>query len=268
MNGVGMTSLVHVSATGLAVVGLDDPVIEFRVAHPPVNALEDELVDNLLSAFDMVDARHRVVVISSGLERIFFAGGDLKTIAAQLPEQHRVYVEKIQTLVTRIRELDQPVISQVHGHCLGGGLEIALAGDLIVASDDATAGLPEVTLGILAAAGGVHHLVRRVGEGRARLLLLLGRSISSSRAAQIGLFDEVVPREDLPATVAEIAEHLASLPREAVAINKALINKALDRTSAEGLAAELESWLDVRRSGEAQHALDRFVSVERRRERP
>lgn len=260
-----MTSLVHVSTTGLTVVGLDDRVLEIRVANPPVNALVDDLVDNLLTALGLVDERHRVVVISSGLERIFFAGGDLKMIGVQQPERHRAYIEKLQTLVTRMRELDQPVISQVHGHCLGGGLEIALASDLIIASDDANMGLPEVTLGILAAAGGVHHIVRRVGEGRARQLLLLGRSISSSKAFELGLIDEMVPRDDLAATVAEIAEHVSSLPREAVAINKALINKALDRTTTEGLAAELESWLHVRQSAETQDALDRFVASTRRK---
>lgn len=244
----------------------DDPsddaaatIVTLRLDNPPVNALTGGLLDGLERAVHLLPPSVRVVVIASAHPGVFMAGGDIETLRQSDAAARERYVRRLQGVFDGFARLDSAVIAKVEGHCLGGGLEIALAGDIIVASDAATFGLPEVQLGILPAAGGIHRLVRRIGEGYARLLMLTGRRIDARTAEARGVVDVVCDRAEIDDLIDEISREIAASPPEAVRAIKRLTNTALDRSVEAGLREELAHWLEARASDDAQRALDRLA---------
>ena len=232
-----------------------DAVAEVVINNPPVNALTRDLMDQLRETLTELSERARVIVISSALPQVFMAGGDLALMANGTPEQHERYVSHLQSTFGLLASFRGPVITLVDGHCIGGGLELALAGDLILSSEHSTFSLPEARLGILPAAGGIHRLVRRIGEGRARYLMITARRVGAQRALDIGIVDELHPQEDLLEAGRSLAQTLAAYPTRAVGEIKRLTNEALDTTVVEGLTDELASWMQVRPEPETETAL-------------
>jgi enoyl-CoA hydratase/carnithine racemase len=238
----------------------DTRVAEIVLESPPVNALSDSFIADVTQAFGTVAASGAlVVVLRSALPGTFVAGADLLALVDRDLEGSVAFVRNIQGLIRTIMAAPQVVVVGVHGHCLGGGLEIALAADLVVAADDASLGLPEVTLGIMAAAGGVHQLARRIGAGRARAMLLTGRPVAAHRALEIGLVDDVVPRADLGDAVLALAERVAGFPELAVRETKALASSVWDRSVDDGLELEMQAWTRMRATDETQAALRAFA---------
>lgn len=175
----------------------------------------------------------RCLVIGGAGEKAFVAGADIAEMEQLSPDAAYAFARRGQKVFADIEELPFPVIAAVRGFALGGGLELALACDLIVASDAAQLGQPEITLGIIPGFGGTQRLARRVGHGAARWLVLTGRRISAVEALRLGLVDEVVPAAEFPARVQALAEELAARPafalRQAKALLRAAGEVALDR---------------------------------------
>jgi len=244
---------------GSIIVHDQSPVAELVLRNPPVNALTTVLLEAWHRALDGLDAATRVLIIRSGLKDSFMAGGDLKLLTNGDSRELSDYVLGVQAAFSRLPDLPYPVISLIDGHCLGGGLELALATDMIVATARSTFALPEVHLGILPAGGGVHRLMRRVGE-RGRSLLVTGRQIDGQRAFEIGIVDELVEPVDSRAHVRDLATNLARLPCGAVTAIKRLSNHALDRSVAEGLVHEFAEWQAIRQTSETQAALSAFFN--------
>ena len=147
-----------------------------------------------------------------------------------------------QELTRKIERLPLPVIAAVHGACLGGGCEVALACDLIVASEDARFGQPEIGLGVMPGWGGTRRLPRRIGAARARRWILTGRPVAASEALAAGLVDRVVPREELLSSALAVAAELSSKPPVALAAAKYALLNAIDPERDRGLAFELDLW--------------------------
>jgi enoyl-CoA hydratase len=206
-----------------------------------MNALNRAMTAELASAIEELaaDAAVRVIILTGAGERAFVAGADiaefgLLTSAVETAD----FSLKGQALLSRIEQLDKPVIAAINGYALGGGCELALACDIRIAADTAKLGLPEVGLGIFPGYGGTQRLPRLVGKGMAKLLILSADRISAQEALRIGLVDMVVPAADLMKTARALAAKIAGRAPISVALAKRAINATAETGLAEGLRLE------------------------------
>ncbi|HZY70027.1 MAG TPA: enoyl-CoA hydratase-related protein [Thermoplasmata archaeon] len=220
------------------------PAALLTLDHPPVNVLSREVLDALRAALDRAeeDAQVRVVVIASAAEKAFAAGANIREMVSLDPKGAREHGARGQAVARRIEGLSIPVIAAVHGACLGGGCEIALACDAIVASQDATFGQPEVNLGVMPGWGGTQRLPRRIGPSAARLWIYSGRPFLASEAQALGLVAKVVPREELMAAALLLAKEWAGKPAAALTAAKRALQVAGDMPLDRGLTEELRMW--------------------------
>jgi enoyl-CoA hydratase len=195
------------------------------IDNPPVNALSEDALAGLQSAFERLGPDTHVAVLRGRGERGFSAGADVTAIAAGLATR------RIQQLADVIEDVPVPVIAAIHGHCLGGGLELALACDLRVARSDAELALPEVRLGLVPGGGGTQRLPRLIGPGRAGWLLMSGERVGAAQAEAWGLVERVV--DDLDEGVERVAGTLATRSPEALRALKQLLRATRDERSDE-----------------------------------
>ncbi|HET9125708.1 MAG TPA: enoyl-CoA hydratase-related protein [Solirubrobacteraceae bacterium] len=199
-------ALVRYESTGagIATITLDDP--DRR------NALSDAMLDGLIGAFERAraEADVRCVVLASSHATVFSSGGDLDGFTAEVPLAHKhLATERFPRLFTLIASLDKPTVCAARGHVLAGALGLALACDLIVASDRATFGTPEINVGVFPFM--IMALIyRNVGRKKTNELLLLGERIDAQSAERIGIVNRVVPDDEFDAAVADWAEKLAA----------------------------------------------------------
>jgi enoyl-CoA hydratase/carnithine racemase len=219
-----------------------DGVATVTIERPPANALGDVVVDGLHAALDGVAAAGgRVVVLRSGVPRFFAAGADLDLMAAAEPAAFVAYVERLRTAIDRIAALPVPVIVVLDGHALGGGLELALACTLRVATPRAKLGVPEIRLGLIPGAGGTQRLPRLIGAGAAADLVLTGRSMGGEEAFRRGLVDVLCEADALDADVAALAGRIAGASGPAVRAALRCLRAAADPDEAAGMAVELDA---------------------------
>jgi enoyl-CoA hydratase len=205
-----------------------------------LNALSFDLIaqlGQLLAVLDSDPACRAIVITGSG-ERAFAAGADIRELAAQTPGSFAR--DDPFTVFDGIGRMRTPVIAAVRGFALGGGAELAMACDLVVAGDDAQFGQPELQIGTIPGAGGSQRLTRAVGKARAMELILTGRRFDVAEADRLGLVSMVVPAAETVDRALELAGRIAALPAGAVAEAKATIVAAQERPLAEGLAFERE----------------------------
>jgi enoyl-CoA hydratase len=215
---------------GVALVTLDRP--------EAMNALSFALLaelDGVLAVLDD-DASCRAIVITGSGERAFAAGADIRDLAASSREELRR--EDPFATVDRVGRLRTPVIAAVRGYALGGGCELALACDIVIAGDDAVFGQPELSIGVIPGAGGTQRLARAVGRARAMDLVLSGRRVRADEAERMGLVSAVVPAAEVLETALGRAAAIAALPVEAVRAAKAAVNAAQQLPLDEGLRYE------------------------------
>jgi enoyl-CoA hydratase len=193
----------EVADGGLATIAMDQPDTR--------NALSDELLADLIAAFEAArdDDAVRCVVLASTHEKTFSSGGNLAGFAADVPLVHKhMGTERFPRLFTLIGELGKPVICAVNGHCLAGALGLALACDLIVASEQATFGTPEINVGVFPFMI-LALIVRNVGRKKATEMLLLGERFDAHEAERLGIVNRVVAAEDFDEAVGDWARRLA-----------------------------------------------------------
>jgi enoyl-CoA hydratase/carnithine racemase len=179
----------------------------------------------------------RAVVLYGG-ERCFAAGADINQLAAMSFEQITGWNRAMQRTLTSYAELPMPVIAAVTGYALGGGLELALAADYRVASDNVVLGLPEVQLGIMPGSGGTQRLTRLIGPSRAKELLMTGRHVLAAEALSSGIVDRLVPAAEVYDAALDYAQQLARGPRLAIQAIKEAVDRGADGSSETGLALE------------------------------
>src|SRR5579883_476689 len=209
-------------------VEIDEPIAVVTLNRPKVlNALRTALLRELSQALSELarDERVRAIVLTGAGEKSFAAGADIGELnalasAGSGAEQSR----SGQGLTRQIERMNKPVIVAVNGFALGGGCELAMAGDVIVASENAKFGQPEVNLGLIPGYGGTARTTRRVGKGMATYLCLTGEMIDAREALRIGLVERVVPPENLLDEAKRIANTIASKAPLAVAACKRAIN--------------------------------------------
>ena len=206
-----------------------------------MNALDAEMWNGLERAFvELGEARDvRVVLVRSACERAFCTGLDLSSGAID-EGGLRATVRRYQRIFDAVEDHPTPVVAVLHGHVLGGGLELAMACDLRVCAEDASLGLTEARVGLIPADGGTQRLSKYVGYGRAKRMLLTGMRIDAQRALAWGLVDEVAPRAGLPAAVDTlVAELVRAAPLAQRAIKK-LVRGSFESTRERGSEAEAD----------------------------
>ena len=223
----------------MSLVGVDQdgPVAVIRLQRDEKlnaisTAVERELQDTL--AGDAVRAAKAVVIAGEG--RAFSAGADVSEFADRDPEAILRYYRDTGGVYESFAALPQPTVAAIHGYCLGGGLELALAADFRIADESAVLGFPEVGIGILPSSGGTVRATRLLGPAGAKRLILLGDRVSAQEALALGLLTEVT--EDAVARALELAHRLAALPPTAVAVAKSAIHAAAESSHETALAVE------------------------------
>ena len=236
------TRLIRVDAPvegheGVALVTIDRP--------EALNALSFALIAELAAALEILDrdGRTRVAILTGSGEKAFAAGADIVELADQTPE--RLRSERHFGAWDRLGAIGIPLIAAVRGFALGGGCELAMTCDLIVAGDDARFGQPEIRIGVMPGAGGTQRLTRAIGVARAMELVLTGRMIDAQEALAAGLVTSVVPASDAIPAALSLADTIASMPPLAVRAAKRSVLAAADLPLSAGLRAEREAFFDL-----------------------
>jgi len=212
--------------------------------RPPANALDLELVEEFHRVLDRLEktGESRAVVILSEVERVFIAGADIKMMHAREGEELVRFMDnydsRLQQVTSRVEALPQPTVAVINGHALGGGLELALACDMIVASETAVFGQPEINLGVIPGAGGTQRLARTVGKAIAMEMCLNDRRLSAAEAERFGLVNRVAPVESYLDEAIALAAQIAARAPLAVRLAKEAVNMALETPLSAGLAYE------------------------------
>jgi len=224
-----------------------------------MNALNGLLMTELGRALDEFEADPAIgCMVLTGSEKAFAAGADIKEI------QSLTYIEMLNNdpidIWDRISRTRKPIIAAVAGYALGGGCEIAMMCDFIIAADNAKFGQPEITLGVLPGAGGTQRLTRLVGKAKAMDMCLTGRMMGVEEAAQSGLVSRVVPVDDLMDEVIKAADKIADFSQPAVKLMKEAVNRALETPLSEGLLFERRAFYSLFGTADQIEGMDAFAN--------
>jgi 2-(1,2-epoxy-1,2-dihydrophenyl)acetyl-CoA isomerase len=249
----------------LVILAEADGVATLLLNRPEkLNAFDIPMSEQLADALEAAEARGARALVVTGAGRAFSAGGDIRFMV-DLKERESGYeglaplVEGGGNAVARLAALPFPTIAAVNGPAAGGGLNLALACDLVVASDRATFGQTFVRIGLHVDWGGSYFLPRRVGLAKALELCWTGHMIDTREALRIGLVDRVVPHEDFTEEVKALATGLASAPQASVRLAKQSLRAGLTRTLAQCLAAETEAQAECWASPDSAEGIRAFV---------
>lgn len=216
--------------------------------------LTRELMD-ALEAFDNDDSVGAMVV--SGNQKVFAAGADIKEMAEKTAQQ--MADGDFIANFDRIRAIRKPVIAAVSGWALGGGCEVALACDMIVASETAKFGQPEITIGVIPGAGGTQRLARLVGKYLAMEMVINNRTLTAQEALQFGLANRIVPVEGYLDAAVSFAEEIASRAPLAVRMAKDAVNAAFETALSEGLAVEKRNFYPLFATEDQKEGMKAFI---------
>lgn len=217
-----MLTLMSTATTQLDRLSLDleAPVARITLTNPPLNVIDLPMMEELASALKELETQSDIsIVVFSGAGKCFSAGVDS---AAHTPDKVSLMLEKFHAVIRALISTKKITIAHVHGHCLGGGAELAMVCDLVYTADDASWGFPEIQLGCFPPVA-VTALSALIGHKRAADLILTGRTIAGTEAARIGLATQTVPAATLTSTVDNTAQRLARLSSAALAVTKKAI---------------------------------------------
>jgi enoyl-CoA hydratase len=238
-------------ATGVALITLDRPDV--------LNALSLDLLDELAAILDRLDADPacRAIVLTGSGTRAFAAGADIRELARQTTVG--LFAENRFAVWDRIAAVRTPLIAAVRGFALGGGCELAMSCDIIVAAEDATFGQPEINLGVMPGAGGTQRLTRAIGKARAMDLILTGRTIGAVEAERIGLVSRVVAPDRTLDEAIELAKRIAAQAPVAVLAAKEAIKQADELPLSAGLQHERRAFFLLFASDDQGEGMAAFV---------
>jgi enoyl-CoA hydratase/carnithine racemase len=224
-----------------------------------LNALNATLMAELASALDKFEKDDAIgAIVITGSDKAFAAGADIKEMA------DRTYPAAMQDDFIggdwrAVPECRKPVIAAVSGYALGGGCELALACDIIIAAETARFGLPEITLGVIPGAGGTQRLTRAVGKAKAMEMILSGRFMTAEEAERANLVSRVVSEGDLMEEVMALAAKIADMSGVAVMLGKKAVNRAHEASLAEGLEYERMAFYSLFATEDQKEGMAAFV---------
>ena len=237
---------------GIALVTID---------NPPMNALNKQVMDDIRACFNALreEPTLRAVVVT-GEGRAFVAGADITEFTSWTPDLAEDFTEKGQRIFTQIENFPTPVIAAVNGFAFGGGLELALACDIRIASEKAKMGLPELTLGIIPGYGGTQRLSRTIGMGKAKKMIFSAEPVDAAEALACGLVEIVAPVDGLLAAAMDLAKKIAAVAPIAARNAKKAINSGRNLSIEQGLAIELALAKECFRTEDKVEGVDAFVN--------
>ena len=247
--------------TGTVLIERDGHLAHLILNRPQVlNAIDNQLGEDLRAACETLAAEPDVwaIVLRGAGDRAFCSGADLKARRDFTPEDWAHQRALFRRLFKALRDVPQPMIAAVHGYALGGGTELALLADIVVASDDAVFGLTEVSLGILPGGGGTQNLPRLIGRQRAKELIFTARRVDAAEAYRLGFVNRVVPREALLETVIRLAEEIMRNSPYSVRQVKWAIDRGADLPFEEGLEREHEAYMRAIASEDRREGIAAF----------
>ncbi|HEX6269943.1 MAG TPA: enoyl-CoA hydratase-related protein [Anaerolineales bacterium] len=223
-----------------------------------MNALNNQLMGELMDALEAFDKMENIgAMVITGNEKAFAAGADIKEMMGksiqQMMDQDHVAV------FGRIRTISKPVIAAVSGWALGGGCEIAMSCDMIIASESAKFGQPEINIGVIPGAGGTQRLTHAIGKALAMEMILNNRTLSSQEALLQGLVNRVVPVDKYLDEALKLAEEIAARAPLAVRAAKKMINQTFERALSEGLAEEQRQFYDLFSTEDQKEGMRAFL---------
>jgi enoyl-CoA hydratase/carnithine racemase len=245
----------------LVTVSTEDHISIVRLNRPEaMNAISGDMADALSAAFEAVadEPDVWVMVLAAAGEKAFCVGADLKERAGFSLDDFYNNRKQIRGLFQALRAVPQPTIASVFGFALGGGFELALSCDLIVAAQGTKLGLPEARVGLLPAGGGTQLLTRKVGVARAKEMIFRGRRIDASEAQQLGIVAEVADPTELESWTLEVARDVAKSSPVAVRAAKRSIDSALGVPVETGIEIEHEAWKEVIASDDRVEGITAF----------
>ncbi len=223
-----------------------------------LNALNGPLLSELAAALQAFEADEAIgAIVIAGNERAFAAGADIKQMASAsaVDMLKGSFVE----LFDAIRAVTKPIIAAVSGYALGGGCELAMSCDMIVAAESAKFGQPEVTIGVIPGAGGTQRLTHAVGKAIAMEMVLNNRMLSAEEALRFGLVNRVVPQERYLDEALELAAQIASRAPLAVRLGKEMVNLAFELPLSQGLDAERRAFYFLFASEDQKEGMQAFI---------
>ena len=239
---------------GLLTISLD---------NPPVNALSHALVDELNKLSDDIqDEKVRMVVITAVGEN-FCAGADLKEREKMDEQEVETFVEYLSDTFQRIAEIRVPTLAAINGHCLGGGMELALACDLRIIAENSFIGMKETSVGVMPGAGGTVRLPRLIGESKAKRWIFTAQSFTSEEALADGVVDWLVEIDELEDVVQEIFGQITANAPLAIYAAKKSINEGLDQSVKLALKVEQKAYKSIIDSEDRREALKAFSEKRR-----
>ncbi|MDQ2690633.1 MAG: enoyl-CoA hydratase-related protein [Chloroflexota bacterium] len=223
-----------------------------------MNALNNQLMRELMDALEAFDNEDAVgVMVITGNKKAFAAGADIKEMAEK--SMHDMMDRDHIAVFGRIRAIRKPVIAAVSGWALGGGCEIALSCDMIVASESAIFGQPEINIGVIPGAGGTQRLTRAVGKVVAMEMILNDRRLSAQEAYQFGMVNRVVPVENYLDEALELAAEIAARAPLATRAAKKMINQSFEQALEEGLAEEKREFYNLFATEDQKEGMQAFI---------
>jgi enoyl-CoA hydratase len=223
-----------------------------------LNALNSTLLQELLAALEEFDQDEQIgAMVITGSERAFAAGADIKEMA-EASAVEMLTRDHISPL-DHLRELHKPLIAAVSGYCLGGGSELAMACDMVVASETARFGQPEINLGVIPGAGGTQRLTRALGKALAMEMVLNNRTLTAQEAQQFGLVNRVVPVERYLEEALQLATEIAARAPLALRLGKEMVNRAFDSFLEDGLQDERRAFYFLFASQDQKEGMQAFV---------
>ncbi len=223
-----------------------------------LNALNPQLMQELQETLQRMDANEKVrAIIITGNEQAFAAGADIKQMADKSALE-MVVADQFSTW-DRIRKTKKPVIAAVSGFCLGGGCELAMTCDMIIASETARFGQPEIKIGVMPGAGGTQRLTRAIGKAKAMEMVLTGKFISADEALSLRLINKVVPVEMYLREAAKVAGEIAQMSPIATQLAKEAVNRAFETHLDEGLQFERKNFYLCFSSEDQKEGMKAFI---------
>ena len=223
-----------------------------------LNALNSQLMREVVAAVEELDADCEIgAILLTGSERAFAAGADIKEMAPKTFSE--VYAEDFFSEWDRLSSARTPIIAAVSGYALGGGCELAMLCDFIIASDTAKFGQPEIKLGVIPGIGGSQRLTRAVGKAKAMDMCLTGRNMDAEEAERAGLVSRVVPADELLDVALDAATTIASMSLPAVIMAKEAVNRSFETTLAEGVRFERRVFHSTFATADQKEGMAAFV---------
>lgn len=239
-------------------MSVEEEIALLRINHPPVNVLSSQVMEEMDKA--LVELKGAKVVIVTGTGNFFSAGADIKELSqlASVREAIR-FAQRYHEILRRIETSPIPIIAAINGHCLGGGLELAMACHIRIAAEAIKLGQPEINLGVIPGAGGTQRLPRLIGKARALEMLLTGEPLSAEEAKGIGLVNHVTKPMILLEEAKFLARRLHGKPAIAMGLIIEAVEGGLSRSLVEGLELEARLFSRVFLTEDSHEGLRAFL---------